>query len=88
MTDPGRVLVASLFGCLFFGYAAVNCLVFYRRNRQRAAQFSGSPQLETVVRSPRYSWTFWVTGIIGIVGFLVASWRLLFALSTILHTPR
>jgi hypothetical protein len=81
-------LVASLFGCLFFGYAAVNCLVFYRRNRQRAAQFSGSPQLETVVRSPRYSWTFWVTGIIGIVGFLVASWRLLFALSTILHTPR
>jgi hypothetical protein len=82
------VLVASLFGCLFFGYAAVNCLVFYRRNRQRAAQFSGTPQLETVVRSPRYSWTFWVTGIIGIVGFLVASWRLLFALSAILHTPR
>jgi hypothetical protein len=88
VTDPGRVLVASLFGCLFFGYAAVNCLVFYRRNRQRAAQFSGTPQLETVVRSPRYSWTFWVTGIIGIVGFLVASWRLLFALSAILHTPR
>jgi hypothetical protein len=72
---------------VFFGYAAINCLVFYRRNRQRAAQFNGSPQLETVVRSPRYSWTFWITGIIGIVGFLVASWRLLFALSAILHTP-
>jgi hypothetical protein len=88
MADPGRVLVASLFGCVFFGYAAINCLVFYRRNRQRASQFSGNPQVEAVVRSPHYSWTFWVTGVIGAAGFLVASWRLLFALNALLHGPR
>jgi hypothetical protein len=87
MSDPQRVLAASLFGCAFFGYAAINCLVFYRRNRQRAASFQGRPQLAAMVRSPRYSWTFWVTGVIGIVGFVVASWRALFALIAILHQP-
>jgi hypothetical protein len=80
------VLVASLFGCVFFGYAAINCLVFYRRMRQRASRYSG-PLLEGLVRSPRYSWTFWITGVIGVIGFIVASWRLLIALMTILHTP-
>jgi hypothetical protein len=87
MSDPQRVLTASLFGCVFFGYAAINCLVFYRRNRQRAASFSGRPQLEAIVRAPRYNWTFWVTGAIGVIGFTVASWRALFALIAILHQP-
>ena len=86
MTDPARVLAASLFGCIFFGYAAINCLVFYRRNSARAAQYSG-PRLEGIVRSPRYSLTFWITGVVGVIGFIVASWRLLIALMTILHTP-
>lgn len=85
MTDPERVLIVSLFGCIFFGYAAINCLVFYRRNRRRATSFSGRPQLEAIVRSPRYSWTFWITGVIGVAGFIVASWRALFALLAILH---
>jgi hypothetical protein len=87
MADPWRVLIASLFGCVFFGYAAVNCLVFYRCKRRRAASFSGRPQIESIVRSPRYSWTFWITGVIGVAGFIFASWRALFALLAILHQP-
>ncbi|HTT77418.1 MAG TPA: hypothetical protein VMF50_15755 [Candidatus Binataceae bacterium] len=85
MADPLRVLVVSLVACVFFGYAAINCLVFYRRNRQRAAHYSGSPQVEALVRSPLYSWTFWITGVVGLVGFLIASWRLVLAVSVMLH---
>ena len=86
VTDPVRVLVASLFGCVLFGYAAINCLVFYRRMRHRAVYYRG-PRLEGLVRSPHYSWTFWITGMIGVIGFIVASWQLLLALMTILRTP-
>jgi hypothetical protein len=84
VTYPARVLTASLFGCIFFGYAAMNSLIFYRRMRQRASQYRG-PRLEGFVRSPRYSWTIWITGVIGVIGFIVASWRLLIALLMILH---
>ena len=84
MSDPVRRLIASLFGCIFFGYAAINCLVFYRRMRAQAAQYRGRP-FEGLVRSPQYSWTIWIAGGIGAIGFLVASWQLLLSVLAILH---
>ena len=84
MSEPERRLVASLFGCVFFGYSAINCLVFYRRMRAQAAHYRGRA-LEGFVRSPQYGWTIWITGAIGAIGFLIASWQLVLSLSAIMR---
>jgi hypothetical protein len=84
VAEPERRLLASLFGCVFFGYAAINCLVFYRRMRAQAAQYQGSA-LKGFVRSPQYGWTIWFTGAIGAIGFLIASWQLVLSLLAIVR---
>jgi hypothetical protein len=84
MHNPARTLVMSIFACLLFGYAAVNCLVFYRRMRQQAADYKGRP-LENFVRSPQYGWTMWLTGAVGVVGFAFSSWELIVSIVAIMH---
>lgn len=84
MSEPARRLIASVFGCVFFGYAAVNCLVFYRRMRAQAQQYRDRP-LEGFVRSPQYGWTIWLTGAIGAIGFLFASWQAVLSALAILR---
>jgi hypothetical protein len=73
-----------MLACLLFGYAAVSCLVFYRRMRRQISDYKGAP-LEKVVRSPQYGLTMWLTGAIGVIGFAIASWQLLLSLLAILH---
>jgi len=84
VSDPERRLVASLFACGLFGYAAVSCLVLYRRMRRRIAEYKDAP-LERVVQSPQYGLTMWLTGAIGVIGFAVASWQLVLSLFAILR---
>ncbi len=84
MNEAERRLLASLLGCVFFGYAAINCLVFYRRMRAEAARYRGGA-LEGLVRSPQYGWTIWITGAIGAIGFLIASWQLVLSAITLLR---
>ena len=74
----------ALLGCVSFGYAILSCLVFYRRTRRRAAQYTNLP-LEGFVRSPLYNMTLWITGVIGIAGFVISSWQLVVSLFTILR---
>ena len=84
MADPTRKLIASLLACILFGYAAVSCLVFYRRMRRRIEEYKNAP-MERVVRSPQYGLTLWATGAIGVIGFAIASWELLLSLLEILR---
>jgi hypothetical protein len=77
-------LVTSAAACIFFGYAAINCLVFYRRMRRRAEEYKDRP-LEGFVHSPQYNWTMWTTGVIGAIGFLVASWELVLSTLAVLR---
>jgi hypothetical protein len=90
LSDPERRLVTSLMACVLFGYAAVSCLVFYRRMRKRIAEYGqpeheGPRRLERMVRSPQYGLTLWLTGTIGVIGFAIASWELVLSLLVILH---
>ena len=85
MSDPERKLVTSLVACVLFGYAAVSCLVFYRRMRRRIAEYKDAP-MERVVHSPQYGMTLWMTGSIGVIGFAIASWELVLCLLEILHS--
>jgi hypothetical protein len=90
LSDPERRLLTSFLACILFGYAAVSCLVFYRRMRQRIAEYKepgqgGGHHLERVVHSPQYGLTMWLTGAIGAIGFAIASWELLLSLLAILH---
>lgn len=90
MSDPERRLLTSFFACILFGYAAVSCLVFYRRMRRRITEYKerghGGPRhLERVVHSPQYGLTMWVTGTIGVIGLAIASWELLLSVLAILH---
>jgi hypothetical protein len=84
LSDPEKRLVVSIVACIFFGYAAVNCLVFYRRTRQQAADYKNRP-LEGLIRSPQYNWTIWFTGVIGAVGFLISSWQLVLGMFAIMR---
>ena len=83
MSDPEKRLLLALLGCVSFGYAIASCLLFYRRMRLRAAQYTNRP-LEGFVRSPLYNMTLWVTGLIGIAGFVISSWQLVLSLLAIL----
>jgi hypothetical protein len=71
-------LLALIFACIFFGYAAVNSLVFYQRAR-RAGNYD-SKALADFVRSRRYVQTVWISGAIGVIGFAISSWLLLLAI--------
>ncbi|MGH8013065.1 MAG: hypothetical protein ACREQ4_11235 [Candidatus Binataceae bacterium] len=84
MSEPERRLLMSVLGCVCFGYAIVSSLVFHARMRQRAARYSDLP-LERVVRSRRYPATFWLSGFIGVAGFIVSSWQLTLSLMLMMH---
>jgi len=84
LSDPERRLVTSLLACGLFGYAAVSCLIFYRRMRHRISEYKDAP-LERVVHSPQYGLTMWLTGAIGVIGFAIASWQLVLSLLSILR---
>jgi hypothetical protein len=82
VSDPEKRLVTSALATLFFGYAAVNCLVLYRRTRQRVERYRDLP-FEGFVHSPQYNWTMWITGAIGAIGFLISSWKLVLSLAVV-----
>jgi hypothetical protein len=84
VSDPEKRLITSALATLFFGYAAVNCLVLYRRMRRRAQRYTNLP-FEGFVHSPQYNWTMWITGAIGAIGFLISSWQLVLSLAVILR---
>jgi hypothetical protein len=84
LSDPEKRLVASIVACIFFGYAAVNCLVFYRRTRQQVTDYKNRP-LEGLIRSTQYNWTIWFTGAIGAIGFLISSWQLVLGMFAIIR---
>jgi TRAP-type C4-dicarboxylate transport system permease small subunit len=84
LSDLERRFITSLLACGLFGYAAVSCLVFYRRMRRRISEYKDAP-LERVVHSPQYGLTMWLTGVIGVIGFAIASWQLVLSLLAILR---
>ena len=90
LSDPAIRLITSLMACGLFGYAALSCLIFYRRMRQRISAY-GEPRerplrfWERMVHSPQYGLTMWLTGAIGAIGFAIASWQLVLSLMGILR---
>jgi len=74
----------SLLASVFFGYSAINCLVFHGRLRRRVAQYQNQP-LEGIVQSPQYNWTLWLSGAIGVIGFAVSSWQFVLSAIAMLH---
>ncbi len=82
MSEPAGRIIASILGCLCFGYAAVSCLLFAYRIRERALKYAQSPTGKhpllsgKFVSSPQYIWTLWFAGAIGALGFAVSSWQL------------
>lgn len=84
MSSPLQNLLISLGACIFFGYSAFSCVIFHRRTRERAAQYKNQP-LEALVRSPQYNWALWLSGVIGVGGFAVASWQFVLSAIALLH---
>jgi len=82
--EPGKLLLTSLIACILFGYAAINCLLFYRRTRERAGHYK-NPALERFINSRQYNWTIWIAGAVGAIGFVISSWRLVLSLMQILR---
>jgi hypothetical protein len=80
MPEPEKRLLLALLGCVSFGYAIASCLLFYRRTRLRAAHYTHLP----LERSPLYNMTLWITGVVGIAGFVISSWQLVVSLLAIL----
>jgi hypothetical protein len=78
MSDTHSHLLMLVFACIFFGYALVNSLVFYRRARRVDAYRNKA--MADFARSRRYGQTVWLSGVIGAIGFTVASWELILAL--------
>lgn len=85
MAGPEKHLVLSIFACIFFGYAVLNCLVFYRRTRRQAEKYEGHP-FAAFVHSPHYDRTLWLAGTVGAIGLLVSSWQLVLSLLAILRS--
>jgi hypothetical protein len=75
----------SLLACVFFGYSAINCLVFRRRTEARVQAYRNQP-LEGLVHSQQYNWALWISGAIGVIGFAVASWQLVLSAMVMLRT--
>ena len=67
-----------ILACIFFGYAVINSLVFYRRARR--ADVYQDKRMAEFVRSRRYGQAVWTSGVIGAIGFIIASWELILAL--------
>jgi hypothetical protein len=86
VSEPATRLVLALVGCVCFGYAAANCLIFYGRTREQASHYSTKLPLEKVVHSPYYDWTIWATGIIGLIGFLISSWEAVLSLLALVQS--
>jgi len=84
MSEPAKHLLASLIACIFFGYSALNGLVFHRRTQARAEAYKNQP-LEGLVRSPQYNQVLWASGAIGVIGFAVSSWQLVVSLMALLN---
>ena len=84
MSDPAKHLMMSLIASVFFGYSAINTLVFHRRTRARVDQYKNQP-LEGIVRSPQYGWTLWMTGAVGVIGFAISSWQFVLSAIAMLH---
>lgn len=78
MSDTQAHPLMLVLACIFFGYALINSLVFYRRARRIDAYQNKA--MADFARSRRYGQTVWVSGIIGAIGFTVASWELVLAL--------
>ena len=86
MSEPAKHLLTSLIACVFFGYSAINCLVFHRRTDARVQAYRNQP-LEGLVHSQQYNWALWISGAIGVIGFAVASWQLVLSAMVMLRTP-
>jgi hypothetical protein len=84
MSETYTQLIALIFACIFFGYAMINSLVFYRRARR--AGDNRNEAIDKFVRSPRYGQTVWMSGIIGVIGFAIASWRLVILIWKMMHS--
>ena len=78
MVSGNSHIFALLFACIFFGYAMINSLIFYARAR-RDRRYT-SKAMTAFAKSPRYGQTLWISGVIGAIGFTIASWRLLIEL--------
>ena len=78
MANPSTHPLMLVLACIFFGYAAINSLLFYRRAR-RDDRYQ-NPAMSEFVRSRRYGQIVWLGGVVGVVGFAVASWRLILLL--------
>ncbi|MGH7843175.1 MAG: hypothetical protein ACREQT_16860 [Candidatus Binataceae bacterium] len=83
MTETHTRLIAEIFACIFFGYSIVNSLVFFQRGR-RPENYKSKP-IADFVRSPRYGQTVWISGMVGVVGFAIASWMLVLTVMQMLH---
>jgi len=83
MSDTRPHLLLLILACIFFGYALVNSLVFYRRARR--VEGYQRKALADFARSRRYGQTVWISGVIGAIGFTIASWELVLALWAMLH---
>jgi hypothetical protein len=83
MSDLRTRLLAEIFACIFFGYSVVNSLIFFQRGR-RSESYKSKP-IADFVRSPRYGQTVWISGIVGVIGFLVASWMLVLTAARMLR---
>jgi hypothetical protein len=84
MSEPAKHLLMSLIACIFFGYSALNALVFHRRTQARAEAYKNQP-LEGMVRSPQYNQVLWFSGVVGVIGFTVSSWQLVISLMALLN---
>jgi hypothetical protein len=86
LSEPAKHLLMSLLASIFFGYSAINCLVFRRRTQAQIEAYRNQP-LEGLVHSPQYNWTLWISGAIGVIGFAVSSWQFILNAVILLHAP-
>jgi hypothetical protein len=84
VSEAEKRLLLSAFACVFFGYSTINCLVFYRRTRRQAQEYQEKP-FASFLHSPQFGPTLWITGVVGVVGFVVASWELVLSLIAMSH---
>jgi hypothetical protein len=84
MSEPAKHLLTSLIASIFFGYSALNALIFHRRTQARAEAYKNQP-LEGIVRSPQYNQVLWFSGVVGVIGFAVSSWQLVLSLIALLN---
>lgn len=85
MSESHPSLILLILACVFFGYAMVNSLVFYRRARRTEGY--QRQEMAHLVRSRVYGRTVWLSGIIGAIGFTIASWRLVLVVWAMMHQP-